>query len=267
MTELIQLTMLARALDMPSDSHPNRMPFSGVLTRIDEPSDGAPEGSGGKRVMLTKAVAEKALDSLLGMGVNYNPEGHSPREKVGIIEEARIEGNSIWVKGYIFAADFPEVAAEIKANKNVLGMSFEAKTLLADSAEADQISITYCIFTGAAILLKYNAAYKSTSISASSNNNGNTMSSDILAQVSASNLRALNGENRPTQTIAAAAANPDNFRRLKELKAMSRRLRCPLKDNAPIDLVELDSSLKASGASLEDRFAFKALLGQLHLIA
>ena len=57
----------ARSLDIPVDAHPNRMPFTGILTKIGEPSDAAPEGSNGKRIILTMDAAEHALDSLLGM--------------------------------------------------------------------------------------------------------------------------------------------------------------------------------------------------------
>lgn len=146
--------------------HPNRMPFSGILTQIVEPSDSAPDGSNGRRVMITAEAAARALDTLLGMGVNYCPDGHNPKEKIGIIDAATIEGNSIAVKGYIFAADFPEEAAQIKANKDNLGMSFEARDLWTNDQGANPVPIIDCVFTGAAIVLKNKAAYRSTSINA-----------------------------------------------------------------------------------------------------
>ena len=158
----------AMSLNVPTDAHPNKMPFSGILTRIGEPSDAAPEGSGGKRVMITAEAAEKNLGSLLGMGVNYNPNGHSPQEKVGFIDSATIEANAIHIGGFIYAADFPEVAKEIKANKDILGFSFEARDLFTTDSEADPVPIADCVFTGAAILLKDKAAYRSTSINAAS---------------------------------------------------------------------------------------------------
>jgi hypothetical protein len=51
------LSLRARSPDIPINDHPNRMPFSGVLTRIDDPSDAAPEGSNGKRILLTMDAA------------------------------------------------------------------------------------------------------------------------------------------------------------------------------------------------------------------
>lgn len=162
------MSINARSLDVPTDAHPNKMPFSGILTRIDEPSDGAPDGSSGKRVMITAEAAEAALDTLLGMAVDYTPnmDGHDPQAKIGVITGAEIKGNAIHVNGFIYAADFPEVAAEIKASKHVLGMSFEARDLYTNDSNGDPIPIVALTFTGAAILLKDKAAYTTTSINA-----------------------------------------------------------------------------------------------------
>jgi hypothetical protein len=59
------------------------------------------------------------------------------------------------------------VAAQIKANKDNLGFSFEARDLMTTDSNADPIRIAECVFTGAAILLKDKAAYRTTSIHAS----------------------------------------------------------------------------------------------------
>jgi hypothetical protein len=168
MTELHKINALslrAMSLNIPTDPHP--------LTRIGEPSDTAPEGSGGARVMITVEAAKKNLDSLLGMAIDYQADfaGHDPQTKIGVITGAAIEDNAIRINGVIYAADFPELAAEIKANKGKLGFSFEARDLLTDHPEADPIPIVDCVFTGAAILLKEKAAYWSTSIAASAVNN------------------------------------------------------------------------------------------------
>jgi len=76
----------------PVADHPNRAPFRGVLTLLDKPSDKPPAGARGHRVLLTRAAAEAALPSLLGMGLDYAPslDRHDARRKVGIITEAEI---------------------------------------------------------------------------------------------------------------------------------------------------------------------------------
>jgi hypothetical protein len=163
-------SLSAMSLDMPDVAdHPNKMPFSGILTRLDQPSDAAPHGSSGKRVMLTKACAEKALGSLLGMAVDFTPDfdGHDPVRKIGIFTAATIEGDALHVEGFIYAADFPEEAARIKTDKDKLGFSFEAQQIHVESLDTDPLVIVDCVFTGAAILLKDKAAYMTTSLAAS----------------------------------------------------------------------------------------------------
>ena len=167
----------AMAVEFPVvHGHPNRLPFEGVLTLIDTPSDKPLSGSRGHRVILTRAAAEAALPSLLGMAVDYKAgwDGHDARQKCGIITAAEIEGNRLTVAGYLYARDFPEIEQKIRSANGVpgdlahrsegnMGMSYE----LADAHVADMHAgiwtLTRATFTGAAILLRDKAAYRSTS--------------------------------------------------------------------------------------------------------
>jgi hypothetical protein len=152
--------------------HPNRLPFEGCLTLIDVASDKAPSGARGHRVVLTRAAAEAALPSLLGMAVDYKAgwDGHDARQKCGIITSASILGQRLMVEGYLFARDFPEVEQKVPAERDdntgtvrAMGMSYE----LADAHVADMRAsiwtLTRATFTGAAILLREKAAYRGTS--------------------------------------------------------------------------------------------------------
>jgi hypothetical protein len=153
--------------------HPNRLPFEGCLTLVDTASDKAPSGARGHRVVLTRAAAEAALPSLLGMAVDYKAgwDGHDARQKCGIITSAYLRQNRLLVKGYLFARDFPEfhgpafhrMEAQALEAAGEMGMSYE----LADAHVADMRApvwtLTRATFTGAAILLREKAAYKATS--------------------------------------------------------------------------------------------------------
>lgn len=166
---VVTIEAMAVSLQMPVDAeHPNRMPFSGILTRIDEASDSPPNGTNGKRILITRAAAEGALKSLLGMGVGIKRglDGHNPQNKVGLITAATIDGNAIHIEGFIYAADFPAEALRIHLRQSDLGFSFEAQQLRVESVETDPVVVTSCIFTGAAILFKNDAAYKTTAIAA-----------------------------------------------------------------------------------------------------
>ena len=184
-----ELSLQAMAVEFPEVAgHPNRLPFEGCLTLVDVASDKAPNGARGHRVMLTSAAAKAALPSLLGMAVDYKAgwDGHDARQKCGIITSAHLDDKRLMVSGYLFARDFPEFCDEI-GPRNVLhpgagfyrngieargiprkpshemGMSYE----LADAHVADMRAsiwtLTRATFTGAAILLRDKAAYRSTS--------------------------------------------------------------------------------------------------------
>lgn len=164
------MSLEAMSLEVPSvNDHPNRAPFSGVLTRVDEASDLAPHGSYGRKILLPKEVAEKALPSLLGMAVNvvFGHSGHDRKKKIGVITAATIDGSAVNVSGFFYANDFPEEVSMIQADKENLGFSFEAERILVEDVNQDPIRIESMVFTGAAVLLKKRAAYHSTSLAAS----------------------------------------------------------------------------------------------------
>jgi hypothetical protein len=138
---LMNFELQSMAIDLPPfAAHPNRAPFRGVLTLVDTPSDRAPAGAKGHRVLLTRAAAEKAIPSLLGMALDYAPslDRHDAQRKVGIITEANVVGDRLsavgararWpmadgrppqgevprleIFGYLYARDFPEVIRELQ---------------------------------------------------------------------------------------------------------------------------------------------------------
>jgi hypothetical protein len=116
--------------------------------------------------MLTRAAADAALPSLLGMAVDYRPgwDGHDARRKIGVLTEADLIGQRLAVRGYIYARDFPEVERAIQAHApEVMGMSYELADARVEDLRAEVWKLTRVTFTGAAILLREKAAYRSTS--------------------------------------------------------------------------------------------------------
>lgn len=161
------ITLWGMSLNVPEvTDHPNRMPFSGVLTFVNQPSDLPPGGSGGKRTYLPKDVAEKALGSLLGMAVDFSDDlsAHDVTQKIGVITSAEIVGDEVQIEGFFYAADFPQECARIQAEKEKLGFSYEVRAQT--RAMGDLLQIVSCVFTGAAVLYKDKAAYQSTSLAA-----------------------------------------------------------------------------------------------------
>ena len=188
----IQLDSMALAMPRLA-RHPNRLAFRGVLTLVDVPSDRAPAGSRGHRVILSRAAAERAIPSLLGMGLDFTAsfDGHDARRKVGIITSAdivplsrveqafrpafsssrragasapEVRPAALIISGFLFARDFPDVVRDLRLHAGALGMSYEiAEARIADPG-ARIWTITEAVFTGAAVLRRDKAAYSQTSI-------------------------------------------------------------------------------------------------------
>ena len=163
------LHLHAMAVEFPDvHGHPNRLPFEGCLTLVDVPSDRAPSGARGHRVVLTRAAAEQALPSLLGMAVDFKPgwDGHDARQKCGIITAAHMEEKRLMVAGYLYARDYPEMEAALQASAGkpeAMGMSYELADAHVEDMRAQIWTLTRATFTGAAILLRDKAAYRATS--------------------------------------------------------------------------------------------------------
>ncbi len=167
---LAKVHLHAMAVEFPEvHGHPNLLPFEGVLTLVDVASDKAPSGSRGHRVVLTKAAAEMALPSLLGMAVGYKTgwDGHDARLKCGIITAAELDGRRLVVSGFLFARDFPEFGQDGSGGSaledGAMGMSYELADAHVADMQASIWTLTRATFTGAAILLREKAAYRSTS--------------------------------------------------------------------------------------------------------
>lgn len=156
-------------------NHPNRVPFEGILTLLDEPSDRSPTGSRGHRVILTREAAEQDLDTLIGMAVNISPDfdNHAAHGgKCGVIMSAEIvqttEGPfAIKVRGHLYMRDFPELRKYVGPNSKPLGMSYELADAHVENMRADIWKLTKVTFTGAAVLLATKAAYQKTTFNIS----------------------------------------------------------------------------------------------------
>ncbi len=165
-----------------SGGHPNKIPFKCVLFRVDEPSDGAPHGAGGKKIRISSSVCDKHLQTFVGMALNidyvHGMSDHDPRFKVAVIEKAyRSMDNAAWVEGYIYGKDFPDVVATIRYYNGLaaeygwteyqFGASLEMDAAVQDAPDAEGVLdvIEFC-GTGAAILFAEAAAYKTTSFAA-----------------------------------------------------------------------------------------------------
>ena len=161
------MQLYAMAMQVPNVAgHPNRIPFEGVLTTVDEASTSPPSGAKGHRVLLTAKAAHEALPSLLGMAVGFTPEydGHDVRRKCGLITNADVVERELRVSGYLYGRDFPEVIKRLDTGPpGCMGMSYELADAVVENMLAEVWTVTRATFTGAAVLLRDKAAYRATS--------------------------------------------------------------------------------------------------------
>jgi hypothetical protein len=103
----------AMSLNVPNvEGHPNRLPFVGCLCQCGVASTRPPSGASGHRVRIAVDVAQRALNSLAGMGVNVAPgtlQGHQPRFKIGFISDVNIVQSDLVLEGFLYAKEgFPQ---------------------------------------------------------------------------------------------------------------------------------------------------------------
>lgn len=270
----------------PVAAHPNRRALRGVLTQVDVASDRAPSGTNGRRVIVTRAAAEKALASLIGMGIGFTPEldGHDARRKVGVITAAEIEGNALVVEGYLFARDFPEIVRVMERGRNVLGMSYEIADARVEDPNATVWKLTEVTFTGAALLKRSAAAYQNTSIELVKEkrmeNEANKMT-DIFQQAmermaaaaeamqqSVARIQAQHDElsARIEKIVAAVEKEKEEAPVRKTLPAIAAQLLAKngVEVSESMDAAALDASL--ASLSVEQRIAVKSQMAKAGLL-
>jgi hypothetical protein len=218
---LLSLHLEAMSLALPQlAGHPNRMPFTGVLVKLDQPSDAPPGGSSGKRTFLPADVAETILPTLLGMAVDFRPsfDGHDKQAKIGIISAGNVVGDELQIEGFFYQSDFPRQCAEIKKKQRQLGFSYEiqAETELVD----DVLYIKGGSFTGAAVLYKTKAAYQSTSLAASAEQEQDEMDlAEVMAALAALNTSVAAIGGQVTELKAAQSASLNANKNIREMVA------------------------------------------------
>ena len=175
-----------------ANGHPNKIPFKCALFEVDKPSDGSPEGAGGKRIRVSSEVCDQYLQTFVGMAFNidYHNEmrGHDTRFKVGVMEKVyRSMDGFAMVEGYLYGKDFPDVIATIRYYNGLaeeygweefrFGASLEMEATVKNAEDdPDVLDVIEFVGTGGAILFAESAAFKNTSFAAKNSNQNQEVS-------------------------------------------------------------------------------------------
>ena len=154
----------AMAVKIPHvEGHPNRVPFEGVLTVVNSPSDKAPAGARGHRVMSDAGGSRKGTAFAAGHGRGL-PSGMG-RARCAAQDRHVDRGELV---GQAAGGAWISVRARLSrsgqgnggAGAGAMGMSYELADARVEDMRAEIWKLTRVTFTGAAILLREKAAYR-----------------------------------------------------------------------------------------------------------
>lgn len=106
----------------------NRAPITGVLFRVDEPSEAIPAKGPGMPLYVPKEVAASILNTVAGLPLDAhdNLSQHADEEIAGVMLSAELRGQDFVVHGYLWPGSKSSKVRKIVANQERLGMSMMA---------------------------------------------------------------------------------------------------------------------------------------------
>lgn len=212
----------------------NWLPFTGTCLFADQPSDGIPSGGVDKPVRFPSAELDKALDSMVDMGVDCEwpeefwdgPEeafsGHDDRFKIGVVKTSVRKDNEMVISGGLWSNDFSDICDMYRNAKASLGFSVEVYFNLVDQGEYyDAVDIE---FTGVAILFSDLAAFKDTYIAAKRGGD-KKMTKEEMKELLEANFKAqqeaIEGLTKQLENVALGFAEDRAARKEAEEKAQA----------------------------------------------
>ena len=212
----------------------NWLPFTGTCLFADQPSDGIPSGGVDKPVRFPSAELDKALDSMVDMGVDCEwpdefwdgPEeafsGHDDRFKIGVVKTSVLKDNEMVISGGLWSNDFSDICDMYRNAKASLGFSVEVYFNLVDQGEYyDAVDIE---FTGVAILFSDLAAFKDTYIAAKRGGD-KKMTKEEMKELLDANFKAqqeaIEGLTKQLENVALGFAEDRAARKEAEEKAQA----------------------------------------------
>ena len=212
----------------------NWLPFTGTCLFADQPSDGIPSGGVDKPVRFPSAELDKALDSMVDMGVDCEwpdefwdgPEeafsGHDDRFKIGVVKTSVLKDNEMVISGGLWSNDFSDICDMYRNAKASLGFSVEVYFNLVDQGEYyDAVDIE---FTGVAILFSDLAAFKDTYIAAKRGGD-KEMTKEEMKELLDANFKAqqeaIEGLTKQLENVALGFAEDRAARKEAEEKAQA----------------------------------------------
>ena len=167
-SQTIKISIGAVTLSAAKHANPNQHPVSGVLFRIDEPSENIPSVGPGLPLYISKEIAAEAVSQVSGLPLDAhdNLSQHANEDIAGVMLSASIEDKDFCVRGYLWGWSKNKKIQSITSAKEKLGMSMNAAAI-GHEAVVDGTKVFWIdqlILLGANILYSNCATYEKTSL-------------------------------------------------------------------------------------------------------
>jgi hypothetical protein len=160
-------------VEVEAERRANKIPFTGILFRMDEPSESSPSKGSDYPLFISRTVAEPLIQAIASSGglpidVDDTLSKHSNPNIAGVMTNAEIQGSNFVVHGHLFPWSQKEKVGLILANQKHLGMSMNALAngVVIDRGGRKVFEIRDLELLGANVLFKDRATYQKTNFEA-----------------------------------------------------------------------------------------------------
>lgn len=224
----------------------NRAPITGVLFRVDEPSEAVPAKGPGMPLYVPKEVAASILNTVAGLPLDAhdNLSQHADEEIAGVMLSAELKDQDFVVHGYLWPGSKSSKVSKIVANQERLGMSMTADAW-GHEAEVDGQKVFWVDdieLGGANILFSDCATYQKTRLIVAEKQDPGSRDPTPLVPTLRSNIAAATDPPDPT----TSTTQPED----KEMDELQKQL-AALTTTVTDAVSKLQAEVAAQGAKVD----------------
>lgn len=234
--------------------------FDGVLARIDEVSEGIPAVGTGQPLFLPLAAAEKIVEQvkaspgMFPIDADATLSRHADENIIGVIVDARIEGQDLAVSGHLFAKNVPAQINQIIRSRKPLGMSMNAMVsgYQTDMGDRTVFYLQNVDLQGANVLYADKATYTQTRFTPVAASNQTVKDNKMELEEKLARLEQMFAESQQNFTTQLAASKAENL----ALQAKFEVIEAEKRQQEQMQQAQLAAAAKeAEVKGLEERIA------------
>jgi hypothetical protein len=109
---------------------------------------------------MGEELIKKSINSIIGkpLFAEKNLIHHDRFNSIGVIDEAGVTGDLVWIKGSLFS--WHSICLSLSASEEILGVSFDAENARIVDMRKSIWELQHIEFVGATVILQKHAAYR-----------------------------------------------------------------------------------------------------------